>query len=307
MPSTPLDRYLDAALQGKNEAWRFFLALGVIILFWVFLGSVPLVLAIIATALTTPPQESAAALQASMDPLLLFVTSLVSFAFFFVGIWLAVRQVHQRPFTSLINPANRINWSRLWVGFLIWFGLGGVGALVEALLYPHRYVWTFDPAAYFPFAVATLLLVPIQTSAEELFFRGYLLQGFGLRLRHPLVLSLISGIAFMLPHAFNPEVDVNFWLLMAYYFAFGAAAAWFTLKDGGLELALGMHAANNMFAALLANYTDSALQTPALFTVTELDPVFGLVGLLVMLTVAYVLFFRLYPAQEPAALPVSSD
>jgi len=51
------------------------------------------------------------------------------------------------------------------------------------------------------------------------------------------------------------------------------------LRDGRLELAIGLHAANNVFLALVANYEGSAIATDAVFTARELDPWYSLVML----------------------------
>ncbi len=112
-------------------------------------------------------------------------------------------------------------------------------SVVEALLYPGRYVWTLDLQHLFPFVFLALFFIPIQTSAEELFFRGYILQGFGLRLRNIWVLSAISGLLFGLPHLLNPEASVNYPLFGFYYFAFGFSLAYITLRDGRSGTGIG--------------------------------------------------------------------
>ena len=60
---------------------------------------------------------------------------------------------------------------------------------------------------WLPFVLAALLLTPLQCAAEELVFRGYVLQGLGRLLRNPLVLVVLSGLLFAIPHLLNPEVD----------------------------------------------------------------------------------------------------
>jgi hypothetical protein len=169
---------------------------------------------------------------------------------------------------------------------------------VEALLYPGRYVFSLDPVRYLVFIILALVLIPIQTSAEELFFRGYILQGFGLRLRNIYILSAISGLLFMLPHLLNPEAKLNFLLMGLTYFSIGAVLAYITLRDGRLELALGLHAANNLFTALLANAVVTVLPTPALFTVMELDVVYSTVATLIALLLFVLVFTRRSPGRE---------
>jgi membrane protease YdiL (CAAX protease family) len=95
---------------------------------------------------------------------------------------------------------------------------------------------------------------------------------------------------------------VDFWLTMSFYFVFGAFAAWVTLKDNGLELALGMHAANNIYASIFANYSKGALQTQAFFTTNELDALYNLIATLLSMLVFYTIFFRPgKTAKKPAA------
>ncbi len=67
----------------------------------------------------------------------------------------------------------------------------------------------------------------------------------------------------------------------------------------GLELALGMHAGNNLFAALFANYTITALPSPALFTIRTLDPVYSLISVVIGLRVFYAIFFILLVPKLP--------
>ena len=145
------------------------------------------------------------------------------------------------------------------------------------------------------FLPAAVILTPIQTSAEELLFRGYFLQGLGILTRKKWILIIISGVIFAVPHFLNPEMKQGFLLLALYYFSFGAILAWITLKSNRLEFALGIHAANNLFTVLFANYTDSALPSPSVFTATVLDPVFNLVSFLLGMGALWLLLFKLYP------------
>lgn len=296
--------YLNAAGEGKNEWWRYLIALLLILFFWLILGPIPLV-AVIAMALTD--DDPATGLGefglVGIDPLLNFLLLMFSFVTFLAGIVIAVRLIHQRPVRSLVTPAPRINWRRIGQGFAIWVGLAVSIALVEAIFFPARYQLTFNAARFLPFVPLVVLFIPLQTTAEELFFRGYVLQGFGRLTQKWLILAFISGLFFMLPHLANPEVSAGPLLLALFYFSYGAFLAFITLKDNGLELALGAHAGNNLFTALLVNYEGSALPTPAVFTVAELDPLFNLVATLVAMALFYglVFVFRSAESREPAA------
>jgi membrane protease YdiL (CAAX protease family) len=202
-----------------------------------------------------------------------------------------VRYIHARPLRTLVAAKSHIRWERIVAAAGAWMVIAALLSVVEALLYPGRYVLTFQPITLFVFAIFALILVPIQTSAEELFFRGYLLQWMGLRLKNKWFLSLLNGVLFFLPHAANPEMATSSVLIGLGYFAMGFFLTLITLEDNGMELALGMHAGNNLFSALFANYTVSALPSPALFTVQILDPIYSLVSLVVGMIVFYIIFF----------------
>jgi uncharacterized protein len=100
-------------------------------------------------------------------------------------------------------------------------------------------------------------------------------------------------VVFTLPHLLNPEVEKHGMLIMAAnYFAIGLLLATVTLRDGRLELAIGVHAVNNVFLALIANYEGSALATESVFTARELDPVYSLVTLIIGAFVLHAWMFR---------------
>jgi uncharacterized protein len=151
------------------------------------------------------------------------------------------------------------------------------------------------------------LLIPIQASTEELFFRGYLLQGVGLFSRNIWLLSIISGLLFMAPHFLNPEAAANYVLMGLGYFSMGAFLAYITLRDGRLELALGVHTANNLFTILLANTAISSLPSPSLFTVGVLDPLYSVtVGLVAWLIFVWLIFGPLRRKEHPSLVSTSS-
>ena len=277
-----MNQYLDAARKGKNEWWRYLSAIFLILVMWQLVGAMPTLGLLLALSLDNDPATTVNATgPVGVSTTASFVVFMLASLFFLAGIWMAVRGIHGRPLRSLVTAQGGLAWKRLFQGFLVWGTIASLTSLLEALLYPGRYQLTLDLPRFIPFVFIALLLVPIQTSTEELFFRGYLLQGFGLRLRNPWLLSLISGLFFGLPHLLNPEASSNYLLMGLYYIATGAVLAYITLRDGRLELALGMHAANNLFSTLLANYKITVLPSPSLFTIQELDPVFSVIAALV--------------------------
>ncbi len=286
-----MQNYLELARQGKNEAWRSVLAVLAILFTWQVLGAMPSAILLVWMAFHGQLQVgNPGANLPGMDTLAGFVALMLASVFFLGGITLSIRFIHRRPLRTLVTPARSLAWGRLFQGFGAWFGLVALMSLVEAVVYPGRYVWSLNMSRFLPFLFLALIFIPIQTSAEELFFRGYVLQEIGLHWKNIWVLSVISGLLFGLPHLLNPEASVNYPLLGFYYFAFGFSLAFITLRDGRLELALGAHAANNLFSVIIANYTITVLPSPSLFTIKVLDAVFSVPAAILGMAIFIFLF-----------------
>lgn len=270
--------YLNLAKQGRNEWWRYLLSWTVIILLY-FGASIVLIFAFF-----IPILLQGRSIQALTDlpPLQILLASLIPFAFALGGLWISVVLIHKRPFRSLITPRSHFDGKRFAVSFIAWFLLAAASGVVEAALFPGRYQWAFKPAEFFKFLPFLLILFPIQTCTEELVFRGFLQQQLGQITRRPWIVALVSSFIFLLLHLANPELSNGFILTASVYFGLGLLMAFITLKDNQLELALGLHTANNLYVALFVNTTDSAVSTPAFFNVQEFDPLFNLISFLII-------------------------
>jgi membrane protease YdiL (CAAX protease family) len=139
------------------------------------------------------------------------------------------------------------------------------------LLFPEKYRLSLNWGDFVPSLVLGLLLIPLQTSFEELFFRGYLMQGIG-------SWNLWAGVAitsvlFGLAHSFNDEVEAvgSLGIAMIYYIGVGLFFALLTIYDKTLELPLGIHAANNIYAFLFVGYPSSSVPTATIWMTTELN------------------------------------
>ena len=89
--------------------------------------------------------------------------------------------------------------------------------------------------------------MPIQTSAEEFLFRGFLLQFAGKLTANAVVLTVIIGGLFGALHFGNPEMENGALWAGIGYVTIGMIWTFITIKTGSLEMSLGGHAANNMF------------------------------------------------------------
>ena len=125
-------------------------------------------------------------------------------------------------------------------------------------------VWNFKPVPFLILFLISVVMIPLQTSAEELFFRGYLMQGFGVVFRNRWLPLITTSIIFGMLHIWNPEIDKLGVNLIWYYIGTGLFLGVITLMDEGLELALGFHAANNLVTALLVTASWTSFQTESL-------------------------------------------
>jgi membrane protease YdiL (CAAX protease family) len=273
-------RYLDLGSQGKSAWWRYLAGVTLILTCWFGLGLVPYAF-ILAPRIT--------------HPLAGFIAINFTILVMLAGLALAMRSLHRRPLLSLITPARRMDWRRVAQGAAAWTTLMLLCILIEHLLYPQRYALSFNAERFFVFMAVALVLTPLQTTTEELVFRGYVMQGAARLVKSPAAIAVMSAIVFTVPHLSNPEMGHGPVLLAASYFTIGLLLAIITLRDGRLELAIGVHAANNLVLVLVANYDGSVLVTESILTAREFDPAFSFASLVVGAVIFYGIFFGRRP------------
>lgn len=177
-----------------------------------------------------------------------------------------VKFIHGQSIRSLTTSRKKVDWKRIFFSFTIWGMFVIVSTLVVYFLSPESFVINFDPVKFFPFLLIAILLVPLQTSFEEYFFRGYLMQGLGVVTKSRLFPLVFTSVIFGLMHIANPEVGkLGVSTMMVFYIGSGFFMGIITLMDEGLELALGFHAANNLIGALLVTADWTAFQTHSIF------------------------------------------
>ena len=178
-----------------------------------------------------------------------------------LGLLFWVKYVHQQGLISFTTSRSKVDFKRIFFSFFLW-GLFLVGTiLISYYNNPENYIYNFKPIPFLIFLFLALILIPLQTSFEEYFFRGYLMQSLGLATKTRWFPLFFTSIAFGLMHIANPEVGKMGYIILIYYVGTGFFLGILTLMDEGLELALGFHAANNLFGALLLTSDWSAFQT----------------------------------------------
>jgi len=178
-----------------------------------------------------------------------------------LGLLFWVKYVHQQSLISFTTSRDKVDWRRIFFAFFLWGALIVGSTLISYYSSPENYVFNFKPVPFLIFFFLALILIPLQTSFEEFFFRGYLMQGLGLATKTRWFPFIFTSIIFGLMHIANPEVEKMGYIILIYYIGTGFFLGILTLMDEGLELALGFHAANNFFGALLLTSDWSAFQT----------------------------------------------
>ena len=174
---------------------------------------------------------------------LVFIALLITIIPVIPAIFIARLITNFKPLGLIHSIAGRMRWSYLGVflgfGFLI-FGLYYVGfATLDGSLTTQNSVHPLNSGMFWLYIVLILLIVPFQCYAEELLFRGYLMQTVGRWLKNPVWAIIVPAPIFMVLHGYGLWGLLSV-LTMALIAGF---LCWYT---GGLEAGIGLHIANNV-------------------------------------------------------------
>ncbi|AVX15396.1 MULTISPECIES: CPBP family intramembrane glutamic endopeptidase [Bacillus] len=253
--------------EGRNSVSRYLLSLLVIVGLF-FFGSILTVFYMFLTSAFNPSLTINWDEAALSDPLADIYLQHIVYFIAIPGIWIAVRFIMKRRFLSIITPNQSLNWKRIFFGFGTYVVLMFVAGLIDFLIHPDRFtLQEFHASRFLLLLAAAVLLVPIQTSAEEFLFRGFLLQFAGKLTANAVVLTVIIGGLFGALHFGNPEMDNGALWAGIGYVTIGMIWTFITVKTGSLEMSLGGHAANNMFLFIFLTEDHSVYGgIPSVFT-----------------------------------------
>lgn len=177
----------------------------------------------------------------------LALAGLSSFTAAWTFIAVAAR-IERRPQLSFLTVAPRFRWRLVSLGLVVATPVLGVSVIIAYLtgdasqapvLTPGVPIW-----ARLAYVAASAIFLCLAALAEEMLFRGWLLQQTSVYVGKVALLLAVNGLLFSLAHA---DPNLGSFLIRA---AMGAAWAWVVLRTGGLEFALGAHLANNLMISL---------------------------------------------------------
>ena len=258
--------FIEQGVKSENKFAKYIVG-SIMIIIASIVGQIPLIGALeydAARSGNTYPTDEQGIMNHFDSNVTLFLL-LISFVFILAALYIVVRYLHNQTILSVTTARETVDWGRIMFSFSVWSAFAVAATMLSYYSSPADFVFNFKPI---PFAILVLIgviLIPIQTSAEEYIFRGYLMQGFANLAKNKWFPLLMTSLIFGGLHLLNPEVDKLGPIIMIYYIGTGLFLGIITLMDEGLELALGFHASNNLIGALLITSDWSAFQTHSIF------------------------------------------
>lgn len=249
--------------RGINKySWWKPLVMVLLTMIYYFVMSTVLVIALILVLVIAAPdfvnslpvngdvEELTALLESSSEfqvGALLFL--LLSVAILWPAAILACLSVGIRPVGRLYSVNLKLRWRLLGkmtlVTLAVLVPLHGILQGIAIALDPgaaEQRLQDFNLGGFLLSMLIVLLFVPFQAGAEEVIFRGALLQMIGSWVKHPAITIAITSVLFAAVH-----VQYDIWGITAVGLL-GAAAGYLTWRTGGLETAIALHTVNNWFA-----------------------------------------------------------
>lgn len=283
-------------LTFRKKHFGYYLLGSFIIIVFNQIGTIPLIFSLPSDIILEPdsnPMDIIKLLPSNLRFFLLMIPSLITVP----GIWLVVVKLHELSFKTIVTTRKKIDYNKIIFSFLVWAAVVTTFFIIGYFITPENYELNFKLKEFLILFVIAILLVPVQTTVEELVFRGYLMQGFGGLFNSRLLALFFTSIIFGLLHLANPEVAALGNLILIQYLGYGFTLGIMTLMDDGLELAIGSHAANNLVIILLATSSWTVVETESIFRdLTDpemITPAYLLVPLIIFPIILYV-FARKY-------------
>ena len=229
--------FLKSEYPGKNH---FFLYLsGVCIIILTYLGTAPITFRLLVNFAKEKDREKLNQAftnfdfeKMGIDENLGFLLMIWNFAFILLILCLIIKGIHNRTLIGFVTSAACIRWERMFFGAGLYFLLLTFADVFLYLYRPDSYVFNFDPRDFAVLLPIALIFIPMQAGLEELFFRGYLMQGI-------VCLPEISGFRFLLLPCFSVYYTVRIprwssselFIMIPYYISVGIFLATITLMD----------------------------------------------------------------------------
>ena len=155
------------------------------------------------------------------------------------ALYIATKIVRDRPFSSYASSRGGWNFKlylkALIIPFIALMVFQGIDVVINGA----------DGTYHFSilFLIASLILVPLQCTAEEFVYRGLIMQTFGSWFKIPVLAIVLQAIIFSVSHGYNS-------LGLVEVFVSGLIFGFLTWKTNGIEVSSAIHTANNFSISL---------------------------------------------------------
>ncbi len=284
--------FLDNVNNGKNTKGSYLLTILITVIGGTFASIILLVLFMLLYFSSLQRAGIGVEINILNNPLILLIFIGVTYWIFALLFYLCIRFIHKKKFINLINTGNKVKWIRILKGAGLWSGILAAFTLISYIYDHNSLSFNFQLVPFIYLLIISLLVFPLQASFEEIFFRGYLMQGFGLLSKKPVVPLILTSLIFALAHFYNGTTLQMSIMIVVSVLILGLMLGIIVLGENGLETAMGVHIANNMFVALFLNSPSSGLgNLPSLFTSPPSNTYSGILSLLVMAGLLIIILF----------------
>ncbi|MFZ1680812.1 MAG: type II CAAX endopeptidase family protein [Rhizobiaceae bacterium] len=262
--------WTDRAAEGRTGLWRFTFGIATVLVIWMLATLLAFTLGL--AGLLVASRFGFASFDFA-DPASTFlrftrtrtglVMLLLSLGGMWIGVWAAVRLFQKRGLRSVLSAHGFVGGD-FWRAFAAFAILPFLVQLASLAMDPDTVRNPVPFAEWLLLAVVIFATLAVQTSGEEVFFRGYLPQLLGHRFRSPLVWGLLPALGFAALHwRGSGDMGINLAMVGA-ILVFALVLTWFVVRTGSLAAAMGAHFANNLVALLFISH-DSMFEKAAFF------------------------------------------
>lgn len=264
---------------GFNDWFYYLIGVVLVVLGYGIIGQLPLLMVLyqsiekhnLGTDALKKFEETTDFSLVNISPNLGFLLMVLIFVGAMAGLYFACR-IQKKRLIDITTSRVNFDYKRFFYGFGIWIVLTVIIEIIAYAIEPENYQFSFNAGDFVFLFLITVLLLPVQTTFEELFFRGYLNQSFFAASKIPIVGIVVTTLLFSIVHSANPEIDkFGFFPMQLYYIGAGLFLALVAYFDDGLELSIGIHTATNVYGALCIKYEGSVLQTNALWSMKNIN------------------------------------
>ncbi len=178
------------------------------------------------------------------------------FGVLWVSVAAVLRLLQNRRIPALLGDTTQ-TWRDMWAVIRWTGGIALALQLWSALPFLGEVAYTRPFSLWLMFLPVALVAVFIQTTAEELYFRGFIQSTLASRFTSPFVWMVLPSVFFGLIHIPNGSGATEIAQIVIYTGLFGLACADLTARTGSLGAAIGLHFTHNAVLALVYGFEGS--------------------------------------------------